>query len=137
MITANGSIRRKDRTTGETSTPQLRAQVRVRCGRRLKKGRISRGCTGGAGTGDPWDGGAAAPVPPPPPSGGVAPGAPAPPAPAPAPSPAPDPHDVATLTPNGTAIAPADAPASVKAIIAAGNRIARTPYVWGGGHGTW
>ncbi|MGI8863436.1 MAG: peptidoglycan-binding protein [Solirubrobacteraceae bacterium] len=38
---------------------------------------------------------------------------------------------------NGLAIAPADAPASVRAVIAAGNRIAFTPYVWGGGHGSW
>jgi cell wall-associated NlpC family hydrolase len=38
---------------------------------------------------------------------------------------------------HGLAIAPADAPASVKAVIAAGNRIAFKPYVWGGGHGSW
>ncbi|MDQ6746083.1 MAG: peptidoglycan-binding protein [Actinomycetota bacterium] len=38
---------------------------------------------------------------------------------------------------NGLAVAPADAPASVKAVIAAGNRIAFTPYIYGGGHGTW
>jgi cell wall-associated NlpC family hydrolase len=38
---------------------------------------------------------------------------------------------------NGLAIAPAGAPAKVKALIAAGNRIAKTPYVWGGGHGSW
>jgi len=38
---------------------------------------------------------------------------------------------------NGLAIAPANAPASVKAVIAAGNRIAFKPYLWGGGHGSW
>jgi peptidoglycan hydrolase-like protein with peptidoglycan-binding domain len=38
---------------------------------------------------------------------------------------------------NGLAIAPSDAPASVKAIIAAGNRIAFKPYIYGGGHGSW
>jgi hypothetical protein len=30
-----------------------------------------------------------------------------------------------------------DAPPEVKAIIEAGNMIARTPYKWGGGHGKW
>ena len=38
---------------------------------------------------------------------------------------------------NGLATAPADAPAKVKAIIAAGNRIATKPYKYGGGHGRW
>ncbi len=38
---------------------------------------------------------------------------------------------------NGLAVAPADAPAAVRAVIAAGNRIAFKPYVYGGGHGTW
>ena len=38
---------------------------------------------------------------------------------------------------NGLAVAPADAPESVKAVIAAGNRIAFKPYVYGGGHGSW
>ncbi len=37
----------------------------------------------------------------------------------------------------GRAIAPADAPASVKRVIAAANRIRTRPYVWGGGHGRW
>jgi cell wall-associated NlpC family hydrolase len=40
----------------------------------------------------------------------------------------------ATLTPSGLAIAPIDAPPAVQAVIAAGNEIARLPYVWGGGH---
>jgi peptidoglycan hydrolase-like protein with peptidoglycan-binding domain len=37
----------------------------------------------------------------------------------------------------GLAIAPSDAPAAIKAVIAAGNRIAFKPYVYGGGHGSW
>jgi peptidoglycan hydrolase-like protein with peptidoglycan-binding domain len=43
----------------------------------------------------------------------------------------------ARLLSDGLAVAPADAPAAVKAVIAAGNRIATKPYVWGGGHGSW
>jgi cell wall-associated NlpC family hydrolase len=43
----------------------------------------------------------------------------------------------ATLTPNGLAIAPVDAPAAVQQVIAAGNAIARLPYRFGGGHGTF
>src|SRR6201996_4724512 len=35
------------------------------------------------------------------------------------------------------AIAPADAPAAVKRVIAAANHIRTTPYIWGGGHGRW
>jgi len=38
---------------------------------------------------------------------------------------------------NGLAAAPADAPDVVKQIIAAGNRIASKPYIYGGGHGRW
>jgi hypothetical protein len=38
---------------------------------------------------------------------------------------------------DGRAIPPPNAPASVKAAIAAANRIAHTPYVWGGGHLSW
>lgn len=38
---------------------------------------------------------------------------------------------------NGLAAAPADAPAAVKQIIAAGNEIASKPYRYGGGHGSW
>ncbi|MEX2106195.1 MAG: hypothetical protein WD810_04785 [Solirubrobacterales bacterium] len=37
----------------------------------------------------------------------------------------------------GVAIAPANAPAGVKKVIAAANRIRTKPYVWGGGHGRW
>jgi hypothetical protein len=38
---------------------------------------------------------------------------------------------------NGLAVAPSDAPAAVKAVIAAANRIAFKPYMYGGGHGSW
>ncbi len=41
----------------------------------------------------------------------------------------------ATLLPDGRATAPQDAPAAVKGIIAAGNQIVGTPYVYGGSHG--
>jgi hypothetical protein len=50
---------------------------------------------------------------------------------------APAPVGRARLGADGTAIAPADAPAAVKAVIAAGNRIATKPYRYGGGHGRW
>jgi cell wall-associated NlpC family hydrolase len=43
----------------------------------------------------------------------------------------------ATIGPDGQAIAPASAPAEVRAVIAAGNRIAGKPYKYGGGHGQW
>ena len=43
----------------------------------------------------------------------------------------------AKILPNGDAVAPRGAPAEVKMIIAAGNEIARKPYLWGGGHGAW
>jgi peptidoglycan hydrolase-like protein with peptidoglycan-binding domain len=43
----------------------------------------------------------------------------------------------ARLRADGTAVAPADAPQAIKDVIAAGNRIATKPYVFGGGHGTW
>lgn len=43
----------------------------------------------------------------------------------------------ATVGPGGLAIAPAGAPPVVQAIIAAGNRIASLPYIYGGGHGSW
>jgi hypothetical protein len=38
---------------------------------------------------------------------------------------------------DGRAIAPTNAPAPVKAAIAAANHIAGRPYVWGGGHTSW
>jgi hypothetical protein len=40
----------------------------------------------------------------------------------------------AKLRKDGTALAPADAPAAIQAAIAAGNAIHTFPYVWGGGH---
>ncbi|MGH2982221.1 MAG: hypothetical protein ACRDKV_09305, partial [Solirubrobacterales bacterium] len=60
-------------------------------------------------------------------SSGPAPAAPAPLA----------PGDRAQLLPDGNAAAPASAPAAVKAAIAAANQINETPYVWGGGHGSF
>ena len=38
---------------------------------------------------------------------------------------------------NGMAIAPRNAPAAVKGVIAAANRIRTKPYMWGGGHGSF
>jgi cell wall-associated NlpC family hydrolase len=43
----------------------------------------------------------------------------------------------ARLLPGGRAIAPESAPAAVKAMIEAANRIRHRPYVWGGGHRSW
>ncbi|HWO83886.1 MAG TPA: hypothetical protein VNM38_08890 [Solirubrobacterales bacterium] len=43
----------------------------------------------------------------------------------------------AHLLPNGTLIPPASAPARVKKVIAAANKIRTKPYVWGGGHARW
>ena len=37
----------------------------------------------------------------------------------------------------GIALPPIDAPSAVRQIIEAGNMIARSPYLWGGGHGKW
>jgi cell wall-associated NlpC family hydrolase len=45
--------------------------------------------------------------------------------------------DRALALPNGVAVPPLEAPEAVKQIIEAGNAIARTPYLWGGGHGRW
>jgi len=47
------------------------------------------------------------------------------------------PGDRAKVGRDGKAIAPANAPESVKAIIAAGNAISHKPYIYGGGHGKW
>jgi peptidoglycan hydrolase-like protein with peptidoglycan-binding domain len=47
------------------------------------------------------------------------------------------PGDMAQIGPDGLALAPATAPDQVKAIIAAGNQIAKMPYRFGGGHGNW
>jgi len=43
----------------------------------------------------------------------------------------------ATIAPDGSAIAPADAPLAVKAAIEAANQIEDAPYLWGGGHGSF
>jgi peptidoglycan hydrolase-like protein with peptidoglycan-binding domain len=56
---------------------------------------------------------------------------------APAQPPALAPGDMAQIGPDGLALAPANAPDQVKAIIAAGNQIAKMPYRFGGGHGNW
>ncbi len=42
-----------------------------------------------------------------------------------------------TLNSDGSASAPANAPAVIKAAVAAGNQIRSTPYIWGGGHGSF
>ena len=47
------------------------------------------------------------------------------------------PGSKATVGADGLAVAPADAPDAVKQIIAAGNAIAKKPYIYGGGHGKW
>jgi cell wall-associated NlpC family hydrolase len=47
------------------------------------------------------------------------------------------PGEKAVLNADGTATAPASAPAVVAEIIAAGNEIATKPYRYGGGHGKW
>ena len=43
----------------------------------------------------------------------------------------------ATINADGTATPPANAPQQVQAVIAAANQIIDTPYIWGGGHGSW
>jgi peptidoglycan hydrolase CwlO-like protein len=48
----------------------------------------------------------------------------------------PGPGEQASLI-GGNAVAPADAPLVVKAVIDAANEINETPYVWGGGHGSF
>jgi peptidoglycan hydrolase-like protein with peptidoglycan-binding domain len=47
------------------------------------------------------------------------------------------PGSKATVGADGLAVAPADAPDAVKQMIAAGNAIAKKPYIYGGGHGRW
>jgi hypothetical protein len=55
-----------------------------------------------------------------------------------APTPTADPAGaVAALAGDGTAVAPAGAPAAVVALIAAANRIATLPYRYGGGHASF
>jgi peptidoglycan hydrolase-like protein with peptidoglycan-binding domain len=43
----------------------------------------------------------------------------------------------ATVGSDGLAVAPVLAPPVVQAVIAAGNKIATMPYIYGGGHGKW
>ncbi len=45
--------------------------------------------------------------------------------------------ETATIGADGLAVAPADAPLVVKAVIEAANSIAGAPYAWGGGHGSF
>jgi cell wall-associated NlpC family hydrolase len=47
------------------------------------------------------------------------------------------PTEKATLTEDGLAVPPASAPPEVQAVIEAGNKIAKKPYKYGGGHGRW
>jgi cell wall-associated NlpC family hydrolase len=42
-----------------------------------------------------------------------------------------------SVTAQGFAVPPASAPRVVRQVIAAGNAIAKEPYKWGGGHGSW
>ena len=53
------------------------------------------------------------------------------------PAPATTPGATATIGSDGKAIPPADAPPAVVAAIEAANQIEDTPYVWGGGHGSF
>ena len=64
------------------------------------------------------------------------------PEPIPEPPPLPEPSDDDAVTraevlDNGVALPPLEAPPEIRAVIEAGNTIARTPYKWGGGHGKW
>lgn len=43
----------------------------------------------------------------------------------------------AKLLADGTLVPPKSAPAKVKAVIAAANKIRSKPYLWGGGHARW
>jgi hypothetical protein len=43
----------------------------------------------------------------------------------------------AAMLVRGRALAPLDAPAAVRRVIAFANKIRAKPYVWGGGHGRW
>ncbi len=54
-----------------------------------------------------------------------------------APSAPPPGGSTATLADDGSAIAPANAPAAVTGAIAAANSIKDAPYAWGGGHGSF
>jgi cell wall-associated NlpC family hydrolase len=69
------------------------------------------------------------------PYGGISAVSPEPPAPPAAEAPS-APTGAAALV-RGRAIAPVNAPAAVKKVIAAANKIRTKPYIWGGGHGRW
>jgi cell wall-associated NlpC family hydrolase len=45
--------------------------------------------------------------------------------------------DTGRVLADGTAVAPRGSPQIVRDVINAGNVIAKTPYLWGGGHGSW
>ncbi|HET9196860.1 MAG TPA: hypothetical protein VFN92_01220 [Solirubrobacterales bacterium] len=47
------------------------------------------------------------------------------------------PTEKAKLLPNGTLVPPKSAPARVKRVIAAANKITAKPYIYGGGHARW
>ena len=73
-------------------------------------------------------------------TGGAMPKKAAPPPPLPPENPPPlvlGPGMKATVGAAGLAVAPALAPPVVQAVIAAGNKIAKMPYLYGGGHGKW
>jgi cell wall-associated NlpC family hydrolase len=71
-------------------------------------------------------------VPAPAPAAADAPSSPAPTENVPAPN-----GSTASINSDGTATPPAGAPQAVKDVIAAGNQITNTPYVYGGGHGSF
>ena len=54
-----------------------------------------------------------------------------------APAPPPPNGSTATIADDGSAVAPANAPAAVAGAIAAANSIKDAPYAWGGGHGSF
>jgi cell wall-associated NlpC family hydrolase len=47
------------------------------------------------------------------------------------------PTSIAARLPDGSALAPPDAPFAVQNAIRAANRIRKRPYIWGGGHRRW
>ncbi len=49
----------------------------------------------------------------------------------------PGPSGATSILVDGLANAPQDAPPAVKAAVNAANSISTTPYIWGGGHGSW
>jgi hypothetical protein len=59
------------------------------------------------------------------------------PPPAAPPAPVFGPGTAATVGPDGLAVVPVLAPPQIQAVIVAGNKIAKTPYIYGGGHGKW